>query len=179
MRANEIVVYALTMPTENATVAIYSNSVEAELALRGLCNAGFSTEGVSVAGKDGEAEESVACYYRAGGGVRYWGRTGEFWNNVWEMLSGWAFLNIPGVGPVLVAGPLANWIVTGLENAAIFMGLSALGAALYSIGISKDAIAECEAALASGKVLVIAHGPADQVARAKRLLRAGELEGRG
>jgi xanthine/CO dehydrogenase XdhC/CoxF family maturation factor len=42
--------------------------------------------------------------------------------------------------------------------------------ALYSIGIPKDSIVEYETALKSDKFLVMAHGTADEVAMAKRIL---------
>ena len=49
-------------------------------------------------------------------------------------------------------------------------GLSALGAGLYSIGIPTDSIVEYETVLKSDKFLVMAHGTADEVATAKRIL---------
>ncbi|HWQ54673.1 MAG TPA: hypothetical protein VN442_13395 [Bryobacteraceae bacterium] len=163
------------MPTENATVAVCDSPAEADRTLRELREAGFETRSVSVAARDGARQKMVACYYQAGTGMRCCGHAGTFWNGVWEMLPGWAILDIPDLGGLLVAGRLAEWVVAGLENAAIFSGLSALGAALYSIGIPKEAIAEYEAALAEEKYLVIAHGPAGEVARAKRVFRAQEL----
>lgn len=163
------------MPTENATVAVCDSPAEADRALRELRKAGFETGSVSVAARDGARQKAVACYYQAGAGMRCCGHSGAFWNGVWAMLPGWAILEIPDLGGLLVAGRLAEWVVAGLENAAIFSGLSALGAALYSIGIPKEAIAEYEAALAEEKYLVIAHGPAGEVARAKRVFRAQEL----
>ena len=166
---------ALIMPAENATVAVYESPDSVETALWQLQRSGFDPGSISVAGREGEAGECAACYQKVGEGVRYWGRTGGFWNGVWEKLPGWALLNLPGIGTVLMAGALAQWVVASLENAAIFSGLSALGAALYSIGIPKDAIPEFEAALATGKYLVIAHGPAGEVARAKRVLRVEGL----
>jgi hypothetical protein len=45
-----------------------------------------------------------------------------------------------------------------------------LGAGLYSIGIPKDSIMQYETALKSDKFLVIAHGAADEVAKAKSIL---------
>jgi hypothetical protein len=45
---------------------------------------------------------------------------------------GSAFFAIPGLGPILVAGPLVASIVGALEGAAVGRGLSALGAGLYS-----------------------------------------------
>jgi tetratricopeptide (TPR) repeat protein len=49
-------------------------------------------------------------------------------------------------------------------------GLSALGAGLYSLGISTDSIVEYETALKSDQFLVMAHGTADEVAQATRIL---------
>jgi hypothetical protein len=49
--------------------------------------------------------------------------------------------------------------------------LSALGAGLYSIGIPKDSIVKYEAALRSDKFVLLAHGTADEVAKAKKILQ--------
>jgi hypothetical protein len=40
------------------------------------------------------------------------------------------------------------------------------------MGISRDAIAEYETALALGKCLVVAHGPAREIAGVRKLLRS-------
>ena len=76
-----------------------------------------------------------------------------------RLLFGSAFFFIPGIGPLIVFGPLVAWIVGGLEGAVVVGGLSALGAALYGIGIPKDSIMQYETALKSDEFLVIAHGP--------------------
>lgn len=159
------------MPTENATVAVFENPSAVEAAVEELREAGYDLRRLSVATRDPGVEEGAACYYKAGEEVRYWGRMGGFWNRLLDQLSGWAFLPIPGVGPVVVAGPLSEWIVAALENAPMFPGLTPMGAGLYSIGIPRDAINDYESALAAGNCLVILHGPAGEVAKAKRLLR--------
>jgi hypothetical protein len=50
-------------------------------------------------------------------------------------------------------------------------GLSALGAGLYSIGIPKDSVVKYETALKSDKFLLLAHGTADEVAKARDILQ--------
>jgi hypothetical protein len=55
-------------------------------------------------------------------------------------------------------------------DAVMAGGLSALDAGLYSIGVSKNSIMEYETALKSDKFLVIAHGTADEMAKAKSIL---------
>src|SRR6185437_13976808 len=80
------------------------------------------------------------------------------------------FLTIPVVGHVVVLGYLAAFAITALENAIIVGGLSAIGAALYSIGIPKDSVIQYEAALKADNCLVMAHGTAEEMARAKTVL---------
>jgi len=49
-------------------------------------------------------------------------------------------------------------------------GLSALGAALFSVGIPKDSIVSYETALKADKFLLIAHGTADEVIRGRDII---------
>ena len=70
----------------------------------------------------------------------------------------------------MVLGYLGAVVISGIENAILVGGLSALGAALYSIGIPKDSVVEYEAALKADNFLVMAHGTAEKVARAKSVL---------
>jgi hypothetical protein len=155
----------------NAAVSIYGSPEEVRAAISRLRECGFDLKNLSVIGRDTHSEGQVFGYYNGGDGpVRYWGKSGEFWSAVWSTLSGWAFFTVPGIGPVLVAGPLGGWIASTLDNAAIFGGLSALGAGLYSIGISKRSILVCEAALRADRYVLVAHGAAAEVANAKQAL---------
>jgi hypothetical protein len=95
---------------------------------------------------------------------------GAFWGGVRGLLFGAAFFFIPGIGPVLVAGPLVSWVIAGLEGAVAVGGLSAIGAGLYSIGIPKDSIVRYELALKANKFLLLAHGTAEEVARARDII---------
>jgi hypothetical protein len=60
--------------------------------------------------------------------------------------------------------------ITAVETAIMVGGLSALGAALYSIGIPKDSVIQYEAAVKADSFLVMAHGTAAEMARAKAIL---------
>ena len=115
------------MPMENAIVAVYDSPASAALAVEGLKDAGYELDRVSVASRDSGVEEGSACYYKDGAEVRYWGKMGGFWNRLLQVLPGWAFVPVTGVGPVVVAGPLARWVVAALENASIFSGVEPHG----------------------------------------------------
>jgi|ERR1700733_2937289 len=155
---------------KNAVVAVYGSHSEAEKALKELQKAGFDMKRLSIVGKDYHTEENVVGYYNTGDRMKRWGKSGAFWGGIWGLLLGSAFFAIPGIGPVLVAGPLVAWIVGALEGAVVVGGLSAVGAGLYSIGIPKDSIVEYETAIKSDKFLVVAHGTADEVEKARGIM---------
>ena len=71
---------------------------------------------------------------------------------------------------MVVVGYLAAAVISAIEGAVVVGGLSALGAALYSTGIPNDSIVSYETDLKAEKFLVLAHGPAEEMARAKTIL---------
>ena len=158
------------MTKTNSVVAIYGTHSQAEEAVKGLQKAGFDMKKMSIVGKDYHTDEQVVGYYNTGDRMKYWGKMGAFWGGLWGMLFGAAFFVIPGLGPILVAGPLVAWIVGALEGAVVGGGLSALGAGLYSIGIPKDSVVKYETALKSDKFILLAHGTVVEVAKAREIL---------
>jgi uncharacterized membrane protein len=158
------------MSNTNSVVAVFEAHDQAEKAIRELQKDGFDMTKLSIVGKDYHTEEHVTGYYTTGDRMLYWGKLGAFWGGFWGLLLGSAFFWVPGVGQLLVAGPLVMWIVGALEEAAVVGGLSALGAALFSIGIPKNSVVQYETEVKNGKLLLVAHGTADEVQRAKDLL---------
>ena len=160
------------MSEKNAVVAIYDTHSQAEEALKELQRSGFDMKKLSIVGKDYHTEEHVVGYYNTGDRAKYWGKLGAFWGGLWGLLIGAAFFWIPGIGPVLVAGPLVAWIVAALEGAVIGGGLSALGAALFSIGIPRNSVLEYETSIEAGNFLLVAHGTEAEVAHAREILQS-------
>ena len=159
------------MVEQNAVVGIFKSHTEAEKSIKELERAGFDMKKLSIVGKDYHTEEHVVGYYNVGERMEVWGKRGAFWGGFWGLLFGSALFVIPGIGPLMVFGPLVSWIVGALEGAVTIGGLSIFAAALYSIGIPKDSSVEYEMALKSDKFLVIAHGSEDEVAKAKSILK--------
>jgi uncharacterized membrane protein len=158
------------MSEKNSIVAIFESHNQAEDAVRELQKSGIDMTKLSIVGRDYHSDEHVVGYYNAGDRMMHWGKLGAFWGGLWGMLFGSAFFLVPGVGPLLMAGPLVTWIVGALEGAAVMGGLSALGAALASIGIPKNSILRYEASLKAGKFLLILHATPEEVDRAKERL---------
>jgi hypothetical protein len=158
------------MKDKNSVVAVFKTHGQAESAVRELEKAGFDMRKLSIVGRDRHTEEHVVGYYTAGDRMKYWGTLGAFWGGLWGVLFGAAVFWIPGLGPLVVGGPLVSWIVAALEGAAVIGGLSALGAGLYSIGIPKDSILKYEREIASDHYLLVAHGTKEEVRHAKSIL---------
>jgi hypothetical protein len=165
------------MPNKNSSaVGVFSNHQDAESAVKELQKSGYDMKKLSVVGKDYHSEEHVIGYYNTGDRMATWGKFGLFWGSIWGLLFGSAFLFIPGLGPVMVGGPLVSWIIGVLETAVITGGLTALGGALASIGIPKDSIIRYETALKADKFLLIAHGTVQEVEKAKNILMQHKAE---
>jgi len=158
------------MPDSNSVIAVFSDHAGAEAAVKKLAAAGIDMKHLSVVGKGYHTDEKVTGFYNTGDRVKFWGKNGAFWGGLWGWLIGGVFITAPVVGPVVVVGFLAAAVISAVEGAVIVGGLSALGAALYGLGIPKDSIVAYETDLSADKFLVLAKGPADEMARAKGLL---------
>jgi uncharacterized membrane protein len=159
------------MSNVNSVVAVYETHEQAEHAVKVLQESGVDMKSLSIAAKDMHTDEQVVGYYNTGDRMKHWGKVGAFWGGFWGLLFGSALFAIPGIGPILVAGPLVAWIVAGLEGAVAVGGVSALGAGLVSIGIPKDSVIKYETALKTDKFLLVVHGTTDAVAKAKDIIR--------
>ena len=160
----------------NSIVAIYSSHPTAEAAVKELQQSGFDMKKLSIVGRDYHTDEHVVGYYNTGDRMKRWGKTGAFWGGIWGWLFGSAFFFIPGIGPLVMAGPVVGWLVGALEGAVVVGGLSAFGAGLYGLGIPKDSVLQYETALKTDKFLLIAHGSADEINRAKEILNRTKPE---
>ena len=158
------------MSTINSVVAVYPTHTEADQAVKELQRGGVDLHKLSIVGKGYHTDEHAIGYYNTGDRMKYWGKVGAFWGGFWGLLFGSAFFIIPGLGPILAAGPVVAWIVGALESAVMVGGVSALGAGLYCIGIPKDSIVKYEAALKTDQFLLIVHGTAAEVAKAKDII---------
>ena len=101
---------------------------------------------------------------------KFWGSRGAYWGALWGWLIGALFITIPGAGGVVVLGYFAGIVLSTIEGAVVAGGLSALGAALYSVGIPKNSVIAYETALKADQFLVMMRGSSEEAARAKAIL---------
>ncbi len=162
---------------QRSVLAIFADHSGAENAIKELKKLGFDIKKLSIVGRDYQSEDHIIGFYTTGDRMKYWGKMGAFWGGLWGLLVGAAFLIIPGIGPVVVAGPMAAWLIGALEGAIFVGGVSALGAGLVSLGIPRDKVLKYETSIRAGKFLLIVHGADDEeVRRVRSVLETTEAE---
>jgi len=166
----------MTTTLISAAVATFNNHVDAEAAIKTLTSAGFAAGTLSVVGKGYHTEEKVMGFYNAGDRVKIWGKQGAVWGGLWGALLGGLFITAPAIGPVLIVGYLGAVAVSAIESAVLVGGVSAIAAAIASIGIPKDSVLRYETAVKADGFLVMVHGDAAVVEKARAIL-AGTAAG--
>jgi hypothetical protein len=168
-----------------AAFGIYANRATAEAAVDRLISAGFSNQDVSVLMSDNEgakdfaAEKNTKAPEGTATGVGVGGTVG----GTLGLLAGIGALAIPGVGPLIAAGP----IMGALAGLGVGGAVGGLVGALVGAGIPEYEAKRYEGRIREGGVLVSVHCDNEEwIKRAKATLRetgaqdiasAGEIKG--
>ena len=153
-----------------AAFGIFASRAAAETAVDRLSAAGFSHDDVSVLMSDQAssnefaAEKNTKAPEGTATGVTVGGITG----GTLGLLAGLGALAIPGVGPLIAAGP----IMGALAGLGVGGTVGGLIGALIGLGIPEYEAKRYEGRVKEGGILVSAHcDSSDEVSRAKDLLR--------
>jgi hypothetical protein len=160
------------MRAENSVIAVFPDHLTAESAVKALAENGFAMKSLSVVGRGYHTQEKVIGFYNTGDRIKFWGARGAYWGALWGLFFGGLFVVTPIAGPVVALGYLGALALGAIESAAIVGGLSALGAALYGLGVPKDTVVQYELSVKADSFLVMAHGTIEEMARAKTVLAA-------
>jgi hypothetical protein len=164
------------MSDKNVCIAVTEDHGRALSLVTSLKEAGFSADTISVVGKDHAEDAHVHGYVTTGETMAFWGKQGALWGGLFGVLAGAGFLFIPGIGPLMVGGPLLQMIVGGLEGGAVLGGIEAIFAGLLHLGLTKDSLAVYEQQLKQGRCLVILHGTSDEVMRGSEVAKGLGIE---
>jgi hypothetical protein len=156
-------------------IAAYPDHASAEDAVRRLQKEGVPMQNVSIIGKDFQTVEQPLGFVTTGSVAKDGARVGAWTGGVFGLLVGAAFLILPGLGPVVIAGPLAAALLGGVEGALAGAALGGLTGALVGLGVSKDKAIRYESQVKAGKFLVAMRGDGPQIERARSLF-AGKAE---
>jgi hypothetical protein len=158
------------MSQESSVIGVYANIDQADEAVQKLGQGGFPIQHVSVIAQNLGSERKVHGFVTSCDVAKSSARTGAWVGGIFGALVGAAFIWVPGVGPMIVAGSLAAALLGGVQGAvAGAAGAGVLGW-LASLGISKQHIVKYEESIRAGKVLVIAHGTPDEIKKAQTIL---------
>ncbi|HTB68361.1 MAG TPA: hypothetical protein VK727_19220 [Steroidobacteraceae bacterium] len=158
-----------------AVFGIYPLQSQAEVAVDAFMAAGFSNSAISVLlpdtqssqafahHKDTKAPEGTAVGVTAGGAI----------GGVLGLLAGIGVLAIPGVGPLIAAGP----IMAGLAGLGVGGAVGGIVGALTGMGIPEYEAIRYEGRVKGGGTLLSVHcDTSDEVSRAKSILKGTKAE---
>jgi hypothetical protein len=159
----------VSVPSENVVVAVCDLTSDAEAVVAELRQQGIEPGCISIVAVDERSGSTPIAYYFDRGCLWRTAGRGGCWRLL-EALSGCAVLVSPGERTAILAGPFAASVVRALDNEGLFGDLGPIAGGLYSLGIPRDAARDYELTALRGRALVIVHGRAQDVARARRIL---------
>ncbi len=154
-----------------AAYAIFPNRAAAERAVDQLNAAGFSHQDVSVLMSDTDSSREFATEKntKAPEGTATGVGVGGVVGGTLGLLAGLGALAIPGVGPLIAAGP----IMGALAGLGVGGAVGGLVGALVGMGIPEYEAKRYEGRVKDGGILVSVHcDTSDEVSRAKDVLKA-------
>jgi hypothetical protein len=158
-----------------AAFGIYKDRATAETAVDRLLSGGFSNQDVSVlmsdnsGSKDFATEKNTKAPEGTTTGVGVGGAIG----GTLGLLAGIGALAIPGVGPLIAAGP----IMAGLAGLGIGGAVGGLVGALVGMGIPEYEAKRYEGRVKDGGILLSVHcNTSEEISKAKDILKATGAE---
>jgi hypothetical protein len=150
---------------QQCVVGVMESLGDARAVLERLEQAGFTEDQVSLVTSNVEKqlEDEEMLEYGDTTGAK--AAKGAGIGGLVGFLLGTPILMIPGVGPLLIAGPLAMGVTGGIVGG--FLG------SMVGWGIEPDNLEKYEAKVREGAVLVVVEGAPDEVVRAHGILSEG------
>jgi Heat induced stress protein YflT domain len=159
------------MSSKNTAVfGIYASAEGAERAVDSLIAAGYRSTAISVLLPDSRSTKEFAHVKdtKAPEGTTAGATTGGVIGGTLGVLAGIGALAIPGVGPLIAAGP----IVAGLAGLGVGGAVGGLVGALVGMGIPEYEAKRYEGHVKNGGTLLSVHcDTAEEITRAKDLLK--------
>jgi hypothetical protein len=153
-----------------AVFGIYDSSAHAETAVDILVRAGFPNGDISVLMPDAQSSKEFAHEKntKAPEGATTGAASGGALGGTLGLLAGLGALAIPGVGPLIAAGP----IVGALAGLGVGGAVGGLVGALIGMGIPEYEAKRYEGRVKNGGVLLSVHSDtSEEISRAKDILK--------
>ncbi|MFD1206489.1 MULTISPECIES: general stress protein [Sporosarcina] len=138
---------------QRRVVGYYDTESEAVAAIEDLKRQGYRSADISIISKDrdraGHIEDETGTH--AADGAATGAATGGVLGGLGGVLAGLGALAIPGIGPIIAAGP----IVAGITGAAAGAGVGGLAGALIGMGIPEEEANRYDQYFNEGKILIL------------------------
>lgn len=137
-------------------VGSYQSELEAIEAIEDLKRRGYRSEEISVISKNSENVEHIQekTGTHAADGAATGAATGGILGGVGGVLAGLGALAIPGIGPIIAAGP----IIAGITGLAAGAGVGGLAGALIGLGIPEEEANRYNEHFNNGRIIVFVDG---------------------
>jgi len=145
-----------------AVVGVFKNEQVAREVVEDLRKTGFDKE-ISILARDREGQQGEAMTMEGGGGIADGIATGGVLGGLAGLAAGAGALFIPGLGPLVAAGPIA-----GLLSGAAAGGIAG---GLIDWGIPEEEGRQYEGEIRQGKILVSVHCEDQYADQANRIMR--------
>lgn len=153
----------ISILSQNFVGAVFDDTDDAQVLVEQMIKHDFPMDQVSILHKAGGMGDDILgiAYTNEKERFKVWGAQGALWGSLGGLLIGTAGLFLlPGIGPVLLAGPL----IDAIAGAAVGAGLMTTGAAathltiaLHRIGIPEDKLELLHQAVMDGKTVLLMH----------------------
>ena len=153
----------MTTPGQHFVGAVFDSPADAQAMVEQMIKHDFPMDQVSILHKAGGSGDDILgiAYTDEKERFKVWGAQGALWGSLGGLLLGSAGLFLlPGIGGVLLAGPL----IDAIAGAAVGAGLMTTGAAathlsiaLRRIGIPEDKLELLHQAVMDGRTVLLMH----------------------
>lgn len=163
-------------------VGVFNDQDKATALVEKLIEKDFPPDRISLLHQSGGTGDDMLgiSYSDTGERIKVWGEQGAFWGTIWGLLAGaTGMFVLPGVGPLMAAGPIVDAIAGAIAGGALTSGVMAgaaaltnLASALHKLGIPEESLQEIHELVEQGNYVVILHCSSDEIEDCEAKLRA-------
>lgn len=156
-----------------SVIGLFDDFAQAQQVVQELADAGFRREDISLIRGNAKGDFTQTTASDTGAGAAAGAGTGAVLGGIAGLLVGLGALAIPGVGPIIAAGPLA----AALTGAGIGAAAGGLIGALTSLGVPEDQAQLYAEGIRQGGTLVAVTSPDNMLDRAVDIMnRNGAID---
>ena len=144
---------------------VYKNETDAQRAIDDLLSMGYAMDQISILSKSNELTELGEIETSTEAGLKGGAVTGAAIGGLGGLLAGLGLLVIPGIGPILAAGPIAAAFAGALTGGAIGGTLGTLGGAMMDAGVEEADARYLEDRFSAGDIIVYVDASQEHVGR--------------